>query len=33
MGIPLDTTHKIPDGRPIQINYWGFANRSTLALK
>jgi hypothetical protein len=23
LGIPLDTTHKTPDGRPIQINYDG----------
>ncbi len=23
LGIPLDTTHKTPDGRPIQINYEG----------
>jgi len=23
LGIPLDTTHKTPDGRPIQVNYEG----------
>jgi uncharacterized protein (DUF1501 family) len=23
LGIPLDTTHRTPDGRPIQVNYDG----------
>jgi hypothetical protein len=23
LGIPLDTTHVTPDGRPIQVNYDG----------
>ena len=23
LGIPLDTTHQTPDGRPIQVNYDG----------
>lgn len=30
LGIPLDTTHKTPDGRPIQVNYEGRLIRELL---
>jgi len=31
LGIPLDTTHQTPDGRPIQVNYEGRLIRELLA--
>ncbi|MBY0397973.1 MAG: DUF1501 domain-containing protein, partial [Thermoleophilia bacterium] len=30
LGIPLDTTHHTPDGRPIQVNYEGRLIRELL---
>ncbi|HEV3121809.1 MAG TPA: DUF1501 domain-containing protein, partial [Isosphaeraceae bacterium] len=30
LGIPLDTTHRTPDGRPIQVNYDGHLIRELL---
>ena len=30
LGIPLDTTHKTPDGRPIRVNYDGRLIRELL---
>jgi Protein of unknown function (DUF1501) len=31
LGIPLDTTHHTPDGRPVQVNYEGKLIRELLA--
>jgi hypothetical protein len=30
LGIPLDTTHKTPDGRPVQVNYEGHPIRELI---